>query len=90
MDRWADRACAVALSYAKYTAAHSKDIDFDLLLAGVILHDLGKIRELTYARGFGYSSEGQLLGHIVIGMRIVEEKLRQLPDFHTRCAPLLT
>jgi 3'-5' exoribonuclease len=66
---------------AKFTAAHYCDIDFDLLLAGVILHDIGKIRELTYARGFGYSTEGQLLGHITIGVRMVEEKLRQVPDF---------
>ena len=66
---------------AKFTAAHYPDIDFDLLLAGVILHDIGKIRELTYARSFGYTTEGQLLGHIVIGVRMVEDKLRQVPGF---------
>ena len=72
---------------AKFTAAHYPGIDFDLLLAGVILHDLGKISELTYARGFGYSTEGQLLGHIVIGVGMIEEKLRHIPDFP---APLRT
>src|SRR5258708_4472486 len=61
---------------AKFAAAHYADIDYDLLLAGVILHDIGKISELSYARSFGYSSEGQLLGHITIGVRMVEEKLR--------------
>ena len=66
---------------AKFTASHYQDIDFDLLLAGVILHDLGKITELTYARGFGYSTEGQLLGHIVIGAQMVDAKLRQMPSF---------
>ena len=66
---------------AKFTAAHYADIDFDLLLAGVILHDIGKIYELSYARGFSYTTEGQLLGHITIGLRIVEEKLRQVPGF---------
>jgi 3'-5' exoribonuclease len=66
---------------AKFTAAHYPGVDFDLLLAGVMLHDLGKIRELTYARGFGYSTEGQLLGHITIGVQMVEEKLRQVPGF---------
>ena len=71
---------------AKFTAAHYPNIDFDLLLTGVILHDIGKIRELKYARGFSYSTEGQLLGHIVIGVRMVEEKLRQMPDFPPRCA----
>ena len=66
---------------ARHTAAHYTDIDFDLLLAGVLLHDIGKIYELSYTRSFAYSSEGQLLGHIVIGLRMVDEKLRQMPDF---------
>ncbi|MGD1092707.1 MAG: HD domain-containing protein [Bryobacteraceae bacterium] len=66
---------------AKFTAAHYPDVDADLLLAGVILHDIGKIHELTYSRSFGYSTEGQLLGHIMIGVRMVDDKLRDLPDF---------
>ena len=63
------------------TAAHYGNVDLDLLLAGAILHDIGKVTELTYERSFGYSSEGQLLGHIIIGLRLVAEKLQQLPDF---------
>jgi 3'-5' exoribonuclease len=74
---------------AKFAAAHYTEIDFDLLLSGVILHDLGKIRELTYTRGFSYSTEGQLLGHIVIGLQIVEEKLRGVPDFPPSLRDLL-
>jgi 3'-5' exoribonuclease len=74
---------------AKFTAAHYKDIDVDLLLTGVILHDIGKIRELNYARGFSYSTEGQLLGHIVIGMQMIHEKLRQVPDFPAPLRDLL-
>lgn len=74
---------------AKFTAAHYADIDLDLLLAGVILHDIGKIRELNYARGFSYSTEGQLLGHIVIGVGILEEKLRSVPDFPAPLRDLL-
>ena len=66
---------------AKMAAAHYSFVDCDLLLTGVILHDIGKIFELNYERGFSYSSEGQLLGHIQIGLRMVAEKLRQLPDF---------
>ncbi len=64
-----------------FTASHYKGIDRDLLLAGALLHDIGKIHELSYERGFGYTTEGQLLGHITIGIRMVEEKLRALPDF---------
>ena len=74
---------------AKMTAGHYPDVDFDLLLSGVILHDIGKIEELSYARGFRYSTVGQLLGHIVIGMRMVEEKLRELPDFPAPLRDLL-
>ena len=47
----------------------------------MILHDIGKIYELNYERGFSYSNDGQLLGHIHIGLRIVGEKLRGLPEF---------
>ncbi len=74
---------------ARFAAAHYPDIDFDLLLAGVILHDIGKIHELTYARSFGYSTEGQLLGHIAIGLRMVDDKLRSIPDFPAPVRDLL-
>lgn len=66
---------------AKVTAAHYPDIDFDLLLTGVILHDIGKVYELTYARSLGYSNAGQLIGHITIGIRMVEEAARKVPGF---------
>jgi 3'-5' exoribonuclease len=66
---------------ARLTAAHYPHVDRDLLLTGVVLHDIGKIYELNYERGFSYSSEGQLLGHIHIGIRMVGDKLRGLPDF---------
>jgi 3'-5' exoribonuclease len=63
------------------TASHYGNVDYELLLTGAILHDVGKAAELTYERSFGYSTEGQLLGHIVIGLRLLNEKVRQLPDF---------
>jgi 3'-5' exoribonuclease len=65
----------------RLAARHYNFIDGDLLLTGAILHDIGKIYELNYERGFSYSSDGQLLGHIHIGLRIVGEKLRGLPQF---------
>jgi 3'-5' exoribonuclease len=65
---------------ARVTAAHYQ-ADLDLLLTGVVLHDIGKIYELNYERGFSYSAEGQLIGHINIGIRMVADKLRALPDF---------
>jgi 3'-5' exoribonuclease len=66
---------------AKLTAGHYKTIDADLLLTGVVLHDIGKIYELSYERGFSYSPEGQLLGHISIAMRMIADKIHKLPDF---------
>lgn len=66
---------------ARVTAQHYGNIDYDLLLAGVVLHDMGKIYELNYERGFSYSSDGQLLGHMAIALRMMADKLRGLPDF---------
>ncbi len=74
---------------AKMLAVHYRDIDADLLLAGVVLHDIGKIHELTYDRSFGYSSDGQLLGHIYIGLRMMNEKVRAIPGFPPRLRALL-
>jgi len=62
-------------------AAHYPYVDLDLLLTGAILHDVGKVAELTYDRSFGYSAEGQLLGHIVIGLRFLHDKLQRFPEF---------
>jgi 3'-5' exoribonuclease len=66
---------------AKLVAPHYPSVDADLLIAGVVLHDIGKIYELTYDRSFGYSTEGQLIGHISIAMRMMSDKLREFPDF---------
>jgi 3'-5' exoribonuclease len=74
---------------ARFASEHYAGIDFDLLLAGVLLHDLGKIHELSYARSFGYTTEGQLLGHIVIGLRMVDEKIGAMPDFPRQLRDLL-
>ncbi len=71
------------------TASHYKNLDLDLLLTGAILHDIGKIEELSYARSFGYSAEGQLLGHIVIGLRITGTKFDQIPGFPAKLRTLL-
>ncbi len=60
---------------ARFMAQHYPGIDADLLLTGVILHDIGKISELEYSRSFGYSVEGGLLGHMHIGLRLVVDHL---------------
>jgi 3'-5' exoribonuclease len=56
-------------------------INRDLLLTGAFLHDVGKIHELTYNRSFSYSTRGQLLGHMVIELEMLQAKLALVPDF---------
>jgi 3'-5' exoribonuclease len=56
-------------------------VNRDLLLTGAFLHDIGKIHELTYNRSFSYTTRGQLLGHMVIELEMLQAKLAQLPDF---------
>ena len=57
------------------------DLNCDLLVVGALLHDVGKVAELRYQRSFEYTDAGKLLGHIMIGVELVEEKLRTLQDF---------
>jgi len=75
------------IGLSRVVAAHYPELDADLLLAGVVLHDIGKIDELQYARGIGYTTEGRLLGHIMIGSTLVRAKIQGIPDFP---APLAT
>jgi 3'-5' exoribonuclease len=50
------------------------EVDRDLLLSGIFLHDLGKVRELGFDRVFSYTDEGQLVGHLVIGVEMLNHK----------------
>jgi 3'-5' exoribonuclease len=56
-------------------------INRDLLLTGAFLHDIGKIHELTYNRSFSYTTRGQLLGHMVIELEMLQAKIAQVPGF---------
>jgi 3'-5' exoribonuclease len=56
-------------------------INRDLLLTGAFLHDIGKIHELTYNRSFSYTTKGQLLGHMIIELEMLQAKLAHLPGF---------
>jgi 3'-5' exoribonuclease len=53
----------------------------DLLVAGALLHDLGKVREMKFARAFDYSDEGKLIGHISIGVEMIHERISAIADF---------
>ncbi len=54
------------------------DVSMDLVLAGLFLHDAGKVRELSFERNFEYTDEGQLLGHIVQIVLWLDQKAREL------------
>jgi 3'-5' exoribonuclease len=58
----------------------------DLLIAGALLHDLGKLRELEYDVAIDYSVEGNLVGHIVIGVGLLQDGIRELPAFPAELA----
>jgi len=74
---------------AKLVASHYKVLDLNLLIAGVVLHDIGKIYELSFERAFGYTAEGQLLGHIAIAIRMLGDKFREMPDFPVELRTLI-
>jgi 3'-5' exoribonuclease len=64
-------------------------VNRDLLLTGAFLHDIGKIHELTFSRGFSYTTRGQLLGHMVIELEMLQAKIAKLPDFPPEMKTLL-
>jgi 3'-5' exoribonuclease len=64
-------------------------VNRDLVLAGAFLHDIGKIHELTYNRSFSYTTRGQLLGHMIIELEMLQAKLEQLPGFPEKLKILL-
>jgi 3'-5' exoribonuclease len=66
--------CRVVLS-------HYPEADAELLLSGAVLHDVGKLRELSYERSLGYTDEGQLLGHILIEYELVTKKMDAIEGF---------
>jgi 3'-5' exoribonuclease len=53
------------------------NLDGDVLLMGAFVHDMGKIDELSYERGLSYSDEGQLIGHLVMAVGMLEQKVRE-------------
>jgi 3'-5' exoribonuclease len=77
------------VSLADKIAGHYSGVDRDLLLAGAIFHDIGKIDEFEYQLKIDYSDKGRLLNHIVIGLKMVDEKLSEIDEFPEDQALLL-
>jgi 3'-5' exoribonuclease len=74
---------------ADRVAPHYPLLNRDLLMTGVILHDIGKVRELSWEIGFEYTVEGSLLGHIQIGTALAERAMDSLPNFPPRLKTLV-
>jgi 3'-5' exoribonuclease len=66
-----------------------RGVDVDLLLIGGFLHDMGKIYEFSFDRTVEYTDKGQLLGHLVMEVEKVSEKIRAIPDFPEDLAVLV-
>jgi len=73
-----------SLSVARLARMVSENYDHinrELLICGAILHDIGKVDELSYQKVFNYTDMGRLIGHITIGAEMIEEKIRTIPGF---------
>ena len=66
-----------------------RGIDVDLLLVGGFLHDSGKVYEFSFDRAVEYTDRGQLLGHLVMEVEMVSEKIKAVPDFPEELAMLV-
>lgn len=76
-----DHTVSVTKLAAKAADHYHHLLDRDLLITGMILHDVGKLRELSYKGGFQYTDHGRLVGHIVTGVLMVKEKAAKIKDF---------
>lgn len=74
---------------ASFTARLYPRLNQDLLLAGAMIHDLGKINEFELDKNGDYTTEGRLLGHMMLGLEIVQAKIGEQPDFPADLARIL-
>ncbi len=70
-------------------ARNYPQVNRDLLLSGAFLHDIGKLHELTYQRSIAYTTKGQLLGHMIIELEMLHDKLKLVPGFPEELKVLL-
>jgi 3'-5' exoribonuclease len=60
---------------------HYPQLDRDLITAGCLLHDFGKVREISPEPGFDYTDEGRLVGHLLTTCQLIREKAARIPGF---------
>jgi len=82
---WAGGLCEHTLSILQLAwrvCDHYPQLDRDLVTAGCLLHDFGKVRELTReGEGFAYTDEGRLVGHIVVACQLIHERAARIEGF---------
>ncbi|WLT32203.1 3'-5' exoribonuclease YhaM family protein [Geothrix sp. PMB-07] len=69
------------LGMAERACAHYPSLNRDLVMAGALLHDVGKTAELSYQRSFGYTDAGNLLGHIAMEAEWISREVGKIPGF---------
>lgn len=74
------------VKFCEYMAGAYPILNKDLLITAAICHDIGKTKELSAFPENDYTDDGQLLGHIVIGVEMVSDAVRSIPDFPERLA----
>jgi 3'-5' exoribonuclease len=81
-----------SLSVAKMGISAASFIggDRDIIITGSLLHDVGKIQEIEIARGFRFTDRGRLLGHITIGVMILEDLIQRIDGFPRELTDILT
>ena len=65
----------------QFVTEHYPELDKDLLMTGAFLHDIGKVKELMFDLRIDYTDEGRLLGHLIMGVAMIDEKLAALKTF---------
>lgn len=72
------------MKLAQGIAAGYPEVDADLLLAGALFHDIGKVKEYSWGTTIQYTDQGRLLGHIVMGVQVLDSLLARVPEFPER------
>lgn len=70
-----------SMLHQHYDMQYPGCLDRDVLLVGTLLHDMGKVTEYTFEKGIDLTVEGRLVGHLVLGIELLNAKLADLPDF---------
>ncbi|MGA1862650.1 HD domain-containing protein [Deferribacter thermophilus] len=76
----------LAIIIAEY---YSKDVDKELLLIGALFHDIGKLFELSVDESFDYTEEGKLLGHLLLGIELINNYANRIQGFPKRLKNLI-